>query len=339
MVLGTDALPPHEAAWQLLTASWITHAVRAMAVLGLADHLAAGPRTVGELAEATGTDPPTLGRLLSALTDLGLCAEDHHRRVRLTPTGEFLRRDVPGSVRPFALGIMGPFMERVWHELPDAVRTGEPVFPHVYGLGFWDYLAANPEEGARFDAAMSGGAERAGELMAARNLADLGTLVDVGGGQGRMLAAALAAVPGLRGVLFDRPEVLAGAESVLAEAGVRDRCELVGGDFFAGVPAGGDAYVLASIIHDWPDEQAVAILRSCHRAMAPGARIWLLEHVLAPGEADYWTRLLDLLMLALFGARERTAEEYRALLEAAGFAEITILPGEPPWSIIEAVHS
>jgi hypothetical protein len=148
-----------------------------------------------------------------------------------------------------------------------------------------------------------------------------------------------AAVPGLRGVLFDRPEVLAGAERVLSAAGVRDCCELVGGDFFAGVPAGGDAYVLHSIVHDWPDEQALAILQSCHRAMAPGARLWLIEHALASGEADYWTRLLDLLMLVLFGAHERTAEGYRALLEAVGFAQVTVIPAEPPWAIIEAVHA
>jgi hypothetical protein len=119
---------------------------------------------------------------------------------------------------------------------------------------------------------------------------------------------------------------------------VRDRCDLVGGDFLAEVPAGGDAYVLASIIHDWPDEQAVAILRACHRAMAPGARVWLIERMLAAGDADYFTKLLDLLMLVLFGARERGFEEYRALLEAAGFAEVTVHAGEPPWGVIEAVR-
>lgn len=338
MVLDTNGLPPQEAAWQIVTASWITHAVRAMAVLGIADHLAEGPRTVDEIAVAAGCDAPTLTRLLAALVSLGLCAEDATGRIQLTPVGEFLRADVPGTVQPFALGIMAPYVERAWHELPEAVRTGDAVFARVHGQGFWDYLAANPDAGARFDAAMSGGARLAQMLLAARDLSEIGTLVDVGGGQGRLLATALAATPGLRGILFDRPEVLAGAPPVLGAAGVGDRCELVGGDFFTGVPTGGDAYVLASIIHDWPDEQAVAILRSCHRAMAPGARLWLLEHALAPGAANSWTRLLDLLMLVLFGAQERTAEAYRALLEAAGFAEVTTYPGEPPWSIIEAVH-
>ncbi len=186
---------------------------------------------------------------------------------------------------------------------------------------------------------MTGGAEgRARALLAARDLAGLGTLVDIGGGEGRLLAVALAATPGLRGVLFDRPEVLPRAEAYLGRAGVRDRCELVGGDFFAAVPPGGDAYVLAQIVHDWPDEPAVAILRACHRAMAPGARLWIVEELLQPGDAFEWAKLLGLLMLVLFGARERTAEEYGALLEEAGFAEVAVHPGAPPWGIVEAVR-
>ncbi|MDP9370469.1 MAG: helix-turn-helix domain-containing protein [Chloroflexota bacterium] len=143
MVLGTEGLPPETAAWQLVTASWIAHPVRAMAVLGLADHLADGPRTVGELAEASGTHAPTLARLIRALAALGLCATDEGGRVRLTPVGEFLRADAPGSLRPFALAIVAPHMERAWHELPEAVRTGEAVFPRVHGLDFWDYLTAH----------------------------------------------------------------------------------------------------------------------------------------------------------------------------------------------------
>jgi hypothetical protein len=332
-------MPPEAAAWQLVTASWISHTVRAMAVLGLADALAGGPRTTVELAEATGTDAGALDDLLRALVGLGLCEHDADGRVRLTPVGEFFRSDVPGSIRPFALGIMAPYMERVWHELPEAIRTGRPVFPSVHGLGFWEYLAAHPMEQARFDAAMTGSSdERARSLLATRDLSGIGTLVDIGGGQGRLLAVALGAEPALRGVLFDRPEVLPEAEAFLTEAGVRDRCELVGGDFFAAVPSGGNAYVLAQIIHDWPDEEAVAILRTCHRAMAPGARLWLVEQVIEPGDAYARGKLLGLLMLALFGARERTVEEYRALLEESGFTEVALHPGEPPWSIVEAVR-
>ena len=340
MVLGSEGLPPREAVLQMVNASWISHAIRAMAALGLADHLAPGPRTVQELAEATGTHAPTLSRLLRTLASVGLCAtDDGQGRVRLTPRGEMLRSDVPNTVRPYVLAIHATHVERAWDGLTDAVRTGEPAFPSVHGADFWDYLSQHPEEGALFDAAMTGGAElRAQALLAARDLSGLGTLVDIGGGQGRLLAAALTANPGLRGVLFDRPEVLPGAEAFLTAAEVLVRCDLSGGDFFTAVPPGGDAYVLALIIHDWPDEQATTILRTCHRAMAPGARLWLIEQVVQPGDAYDRTKLLDLLMLVMFGAQERTAEEYQGLLEAAGFGQVTIHSTDTPYSLVEAVR-
>lgn len=337
MVLGTDGLPPAAAARQLATASWISHSIRTMVVLGIADLLASGPRSIDALAEATGTHTPTLARLLRALVALGVCARAEGDQVRLTPVGEYLRSDVPGSSSPFVMGVMTPSIERVWHELPEALRTGQPVFSQVHGLGFWEYLAAQPEDGARFDA-MSGGERRARMLMDLRDLSSLGTLVNVGGGQGRLLATALAATPTLRGILVDQPQVIARAEPVLAEAGVRDRCTLVGGDFFAEVPSGGDAYVLTSIIHNWPDEQALAILRTCHRAMRPGARIWLIEHVLTAADGDTYAPLLDLLMLVLYGAQERTGTEYQAFLETVGFTEVVVLRGEGTWGIVEAVR-
>ncbi len=186
---------------------------------------------------------------------------------------------------------------------------------------------------------MTGGAEkRARALLAARDLSGVGTLVDIGGGHGRLLAVALAAVPSLRGVLFDRPEVLPGAETFLVGARVRDRCELSGGDFFTEVPPGGDAYVLAVVIHDWPDAAATAILRACHQAMGSGARVWLVERVVKSGDAFDRTKLLDLLMLVLFGAQERTEAEYRALLEAAGFERVAVHPTDTPFSVVEAVR-
>ena len=339
MDVSAGELPPREAVVQLLNGAWVSHAVRAMAVLGLADHLATGPRTTDELAKATSSHAPTLARLLRTLAALGLCATDDGGRVYLTPRGEPLRSDVPGSLRPYALAIYAPHVERAWEELPEAVRTGQPAFPRVHGRSLWDYFAAHPEEGARFDAAMTGSAEvRSGILAKTQDLSAIGTLVDIGGGQGRMLAAALSAAPGLRGVLFDRQEVLAGAEAFLAAAGVRDRCDLVGGDFFASVPTGGDAYVLAHIIHDWPDEQAIAILSACHRAMAPGARVWLVEMVIQPGDAYDRAKLLDLLMLVMFGAQERTEAEYRALLEAAGFDWVAVHPTDTPYSVVEAIR-
>ena len=346
MSAGTHDLPPRAAVSQMATGYWASQAVRAMAVLSLADHLASGPRTAADLAEATGAHAPSLARLLRALVALGLCERDDAGGVYLTPLGEAMRSDVPDSARSFVLFITAPWVERGWEELPHAVRTGEPTFPRVHSVGFWDYLAAHPEEGALFDAAMSGGASaRAEALLAACDLSSVGTVVDVGGGQGRLLAGLLAAVPGLSGVLFDRPEVVAGADEVLRTEGVADRCAVVGGDFFVAVPPGGDVYVLAQIVHDWPDAEALAIFSTCHRAMAPGARLWVIEQVLPPeDDPDPSERagltLLDLNMLVLFGGgQERTAEEYRQLLGAAGFDEVAVVPAEgTPWSVVEAVR-
>jgi SAM-dependent methyltransferase len=190
-----------------------------------------------------------------------------------------------------------------------------------------------------------GASARAEALRAVRDLSSIGTVVDVGGGQGRLLAGLLEATPGLSGVLLDRPEVVAGAEAVLRAAGVADRCAVVGGDFFASVPPGGDAYVLAQIVHDWPDAEALAILSACHRAMAPGARLWVIEQVLPPeDDPDPSERagltLMDLNMLVLFGGgQQRTGEEYRQLLGAAGFDEVAVVPAEgTPWSVVEAVR-
>jgi hypothetical protein len=239
---------------------------------------------------------------------------------------------------PFALGVMAPHFEQALQALPEAVRTGQPTFARVHGRGFWEYLAAHPEAGENFDAAMGSDTNSARLLLAARDFSTIRKLVDIGGGQGRLLATFLAALPELQGILFDQPQVLAGADPVLAETGVRDRCTLVPGDFFVEVPSGGDAYVLSTIIHDWPDEQAVQILRNCHRAMAPGARIWLIENVVVPGEPDLWTAQLDLLMLVLFGAQERTAAEYQTLLESAGFSDVTVIPGDRATAIIEAIR-
>lgn len=338
-----DTVPPRLATERLIEGVWASLAVRAMATLGLADHLAEGPRSIEELADATGLHAPSLTRLVRALTALGLCRDDAGH-VQLTPMGNVLRTDAPESLRAYARMCTAPYVTRSWEELPHALRTGESPFPRVHGMGFWEFLAAYPDEGAIFDDAMTEGAEsRARALLAARDLRAIGTVVDVGGGKGRLLAALLTAVPGLRGILTDRPEVVAAAGAVLEAAGVADRCVVTTTNFLAEVPSGGDAYVLALIIHDWPDAEALAILRACHRAMTPGARLWLVEHVLRPDDgrpddqaAD--VALLDLTMLVLLGARERDAEEYRALLETAGFGDVAIFSTETGPSVIEAIR-
>jgi hypothetical protein len=318
----------------------VSAALRTMVALELADHLAAGPRTVVELALATGAHMPSLARLLRALVALELCAYDEVGRVRLTPLGDTLRADTPESLQAYARMSTSTWFPRTLEELPQAIRTGEPTFPHVYGVGFWDYLAAHPEEGAIVASALTADSPtRAAALLATCDFSGVGTVVDVGGGQGQLVASLVRAVPSLRGILADRPEVVAGAPAVLRAAGVIDRCEVVAVDFFVSAPAGGDAYVLSQTICDWPDEEALAVLRVCHQAMAPGARLWLLEIVLPLEDQIILDHaLFDLAELTLLGGKARTAAEHQALLETAGFTEVAVRPTEIDWSVIEAIR-
>lgn len=336
MFPGTESMSPRAAIQHMVTLAFASHAVRVMAEQGIADHLAAGPRSPAELAAASGAHAPTLARFLRTLAGLGLCVTEEDGRACNSPRGELLHADAPDSLRSFALAIAAPYIGRAWDRLSEAVCTGEATFPQVHGVAFWDYLSAHPAKGALFDEAMSGAVvTRAEALVGTVDLSTIWTLVDVGGGEGRLLAAALETNPDLHGLLLDRPEVLPRAEATMTAAGLHDRCTFVGGDFFTCVPGDGEAYVLAQILHDWPDAEATAIL---HQAMSPGARLWIVEQVIEPGDGFDRAKLLDLHMLVLFGAQERTAEEYATLLRAAGFEQITVHETATPWSIIEAIR-
>ena len=324
---------------RIVTAYWTSQALHAAATLGVADALGDGPRSAEELASATGTHGPTLYRLLRALAGLGIFVADAKGCFGLTALGQFLRSDHPQSIRAWAIALNEPWFHRAWEGLSDAVRTGEAAFEKAHGMGFWAYCATHPEAGALFDAGMTGGSTAlARVLLEACNLAAIQTIVDVGGGQGRLLAEVLRAQPHMRGILFDQPQVVAGAEPVLREAGVVDRCEIIGGSIADGVPRGGDAYILSRILHDWDDENASAILRGCARAMAPDARLLLIEQVIPPGNDYAWSKFSDLNMLVNFGGRERTAAEFQQLLDATGFRLTAIRLNATSWEVVEAVR-
>jgi hypothetical protein len=331
-------LPSRAALTRMITAYRISQAIHAAAKLGVADRLKDGSKPSDELAAEMGVHAPSLYRLLRALASVGLFEEDDRGRFRLTPLGAYLRSDVPDSARAFAIALNEPWFRRAWEDLPHAIETGERAFDRVHGMGFWDYLARHPEAGAVFDAAMSDDSGiRAHAVIAAYDFVGVRTVVDVGGGQGRLLAAVLGAHRHLRGVLFDRPDVIAGAHDVLGQAGVSDRCEVVAGDFFDSVPGGADAYILSRIVHDWDDESAIAILRRCRHAMALGKKVLLIEQVIAPGNDPDPAKFTDLNMLLLFAGRERTAAEFRSLLQAAGFTMGRVVPTSTPWNVLEGV--
>lgn len=313
------------------------HALWAAAELGLADLLGDGRRGSEELAKATGAHPPSLYRLLRALATVGAVREHDGRTFSLTPLGATLRSG-PGSLRGAVRFYGHPFRMHAWEEFLYSVRTGERAFDRAYGAPPFDWLKDHPEAAEVFNAAMSSITARlVQDLVSSYDFSSIGALVDVGGGHGTLLASILKANPSMRGVLFDLPEVVVGARDTLSADGVADRCTVVGGSFFDSVPSGGDAYIMKSIIHDWDDNASVAILRNCRAAMSPGGRVLLVERIVpGPDEPDY-SKLLDLEMLVIPGGKERTGDEYAALLARAGLKLTRVVAIGPGPSVIEAV--
>ncbi len=317
-----------------------SQALGVAAELGIADLLAAGPRTAAELAAATGSDGPALYRLLRALSSIGVFHEDGECRFSLTVMGELLRRDHPRSVDPAVRMFCAGYQWDAWRELRFSIRTGGNAAVHTLGTDVWEYRRAHPEEGAVFDAAMRTMAESyAAGVLAAHDFGQHAVVADVGGGTGTMLAAVLQAHPGVRGILAEQPHVLADSPPVFARAGVTDRVQAVACDFFAEVPTGADAYLMLRVLHDWMDEDAVRILRRVAAAMGPSARLLIVDAVVGPPNEDPASTFLDLMMLVSAGGRERTGPEWTALLHDAGFRIETITPAGPGRSVIDAVRA
>ncbi|MCE6997460.1 acetylserotonin O-methyltransferase [Saccharothrix sp. S26] len=309
---------PRRTMLDLMTGAWRTRAVAAAAELGIADLLADGPRDTADLAARTGTRPDKLRRVLAYLAGLGVLRRDGERWA-LTEAGTMLRGDVAGSQRDLAR-IYGGLFYRSFSGLEHALRTGESGFRHVYGAQPFEHFAAHPADARLFEGAMAAGTAFLELVPGLLDLPASGTVIDVGGGDGRLLDLVLTAAPGLRGVLFDRPHVAGAATEVLAAHGAR--ASVVAGDFFHDpVPRGGDLYLLSRIMHDWDDERCSTILRNVRAAMAEGATLAVVER---PIQDDPRT-LLPLafnvhMMVNTVQGGERTTEEHRRLLAANGFA-------------------
>jgi hypothetical protein len=336
-VAGSAAAPPQAVMARMMTGYWVAQAIHVAAQLGVADLLKDGPQTVAHLAQATGTHGRSLHRLLRALASEGVFAEDTQGRFALTPLGECLRSDAPGSQRSLAI-MMGEEHYRCWAELLSCIQTGQTAFEKLYGQPIFPYLAAHPRQARIFDEAMVGvhGSETEA-MLNAYDFAGIGTLVDVGGGNGSVLVATLQRHPTLRGILFDRPDVIERARSNVQAAGLEGRCSLVGGDFFETMPSAGDAYLMRHIIHDWNDEQCRTILRNCRKAVPPSGKLLLIESVIPPGNDPCFAKFLDLNMLVIPGGMERTEAEYRELLASAGFRLTRVVATASNVDVIESV--
>ena len=336
--MSADEPSPRDTLLRMTNAFQVSQAIHVAATLGISDLLEDGPTSVDELSQATGTHASTLYRLLRALASVGVFAEQPDGQFRSTPLAEHLRTDAPRSLRAWAMQIGQQYLWTSWGHLLHSVRTGEPAFPKLYGTTAWEYRQAHPEEDAIFNAAMtalSAGVVEA--IVQSYDFSGMGVLVDVGGGEGVLLAAILAANPELRGILFDQPHVLTGANDLLERAGVADCCKVVSGNFFEVVPSGANAYLLKSVVHDWDDTATVKILRACRMAIADTGRLLVVEPIIRSGNEPDPAKYSDLNMLVMLGGQERTAEDFERLYAEAGFRLTDIIRTGSSMAIIEGV--
>lgn len=331
-------LPPSARLMQMIFGFTLSRAISVAAELRVADHLRGGPKNVEELANLIGVHPRSLYRLLRALAGAGIFSEDVTRSFSQTELSELLVSDHPQSLRGFAEMMADAVNFETWAELPYSIQTGNPAFPHKHNTQWFTWLEQNPREGKLFhDAMTSLSAGAVSAVLDAYDFSGISRLVDVGGGHGLFLSSALAKYAQMKGIIFDDPKVVQGAQEVLAARGLTERCELSGGNFFESVPAGGDAYILKHIIHDWSDDECVTILSHCHKAMISNGMLLIVEMVIPAANAPGISKLLDLEMLLFLTGRERTEEEYRALMDRAGFELTRVVPTNSPYSVVEGV--
>jgi hypothetical protein len=318
----------------------VSSALWVAAELKVADPLRNGPQPVSGLARAAGVNEDALYRVLRLLTMAGIFAEPEHRIFALTPAGELLRSDGKDSQRNAVVWLSDPFHLNVFADLMHSVKTGKPAVEKVIGKSVFDFFAADPVENSRFNAAMTTlSAAIMPAILGAYDFSPFHTLVDIAGGHGYVICEILRKYPNLHGILFDLEHVVGGGEHRICELALENRCRTVAGDFFESVPEGGDAYMMKFIIHDWDDEKALTILHNCRQALKNESHgmLLLLEAVMPPPGEPHFSKILDLEMLVLLGGRERTEEEFRKLLTAAGFRLTRIVPTRSSLSVIEAV--
>jgi hypothetical protein len=339
--MTTNDFPPQLVLQQLIQGFQVTQCIYVAAKLGIADLLKDGPRTGEDLAQTTGTRAPSLYRVLRLLTATGLLTEGEAHSFALTPLGMYLRTGIPGSMHDTVL-LYGdkPFWQ-AWGDLPHSTETGKPSFHHIFGLTLFDYNQQHPEHATFFNNMMTEWtASVAPTVASGYDFSTVQTLVDVGGGHGQMLASILQAHPTLHGVLLDLPHVVKGAPPLLEEAGVADRCQVIGGDAFKAVPVGYETYLLSRVIHDWDDDRSITLLARCHEAMNPKGKVLLVERLIETGSTPQLLVLESDVQMLVFssGGKERTDAEYRSLLSAAGFELTRLIPVLTPFYVIEAVR-
>lgn len=334
--MSTHALPPPAVMMQMVTGYWLSQAVGVVARLGVADLLAGGPRGTEDLARETKTNPDALHRVLRCCASVGIFSMRADAHFALTPLGETLCSG-SGSLRDFAIAETAPGHWLPWGKLESSVRSGRPATQEALGNDLFGFYAQNPDEAAPFTRAMGNlSGLVASEVVRVTDFSKAETIVDVGGASGVLLAAVLEANARARGVVFDLPHVAASGKALVAARGLAERVEVMGGDFFAGVPEG-DVLVLKQVLHDWDDAKAVAILRRCRAALRPGGRVVVVEMLVPEDNAPSMAQRMDLNMLVMLTGRERRSTEFGSLLAEAGLKLERVTPTHGPFFVLEAI--
>lgn len=332
-------VPPQAVLMQMTMGFMISQAISVAGKLYLADHLKDGAKTIEELAELTETDAPSLYRLMRALASAGVFTRDAENRFSNSPISEFLRSDHPESLRAAAHMLCDAEHWNSHCNMMQSVKTGEIAFDYTFGMPVFPYFATHPEAAEVFDNAMSSfGLGIAKAVAATYDFSGADTIADIGGGHGSLLSTVLNAAPQAKGILFDQPQVLAGADEVLKNAGTFERVEKAEGNFFEEIPVKADIYLMKFILHDWNDSQCETILKNLAKSAEPGAKVLLVETVVEEDDSPSMSKVMDLNMLVMTGGKERTATEYAALFERTGFKLTNVIPTPSPMQIVEAVR-
>lgn len=332
-----EGYPSPPVLFQMGTAYWLSQAIYVAAKLGIADLLKDGPQSYVALATSTGSDAQSLFRLMRALSSVGIFTELSRHRFALSPLAESLQTEVPGSLRAMLITI-GEIHYQACGNLLHSVQTGSPAFNNVFGASLFDYLRQNVDAADAFNQGMANVSSLlAYAVLMAYDFVGISSIVDIGGGQGRLLEKILQFNPNVRGTVFEMPSTIERARQQLGNNAWGRRCSYVAGDFFTSVPQGADLYLLCGVIHDWDDDHATTILRNCRSAMTKKSRLLLVDMIVPDTASVSFSKLLDLNMLVMNGGRERTRAEFCDLLDVADFKLTKIVPTMAPQSVIEAV--
>jgi len=333
--MSEQVLAPEDQMMQWITSKWITKPIYIISELGIADLLCDGPKSVEALAKETNTHAPTLFRILRALSSVGVFIETGNKVFGLTPLAECL---FSNALRPIARMFLSEWHDKAWNGLSHTVRTGEPGFDYTFGKPSFEWFEESPAERSILDQGQGSkaiGFARA--ILEAYNFSDFKSICDIGGGQGVFLIQLLAAYPHIMGYVADLPGAVVSAEKTIAKAKIGDRCKAIPYNFHKEAPPACDAYFLVNVLHDWDDEICIRILKNITNAMDADTKLWIIEYIIEPGPGFSVAKLLDIEVLVMNGGRERSINEYKTLVGAAGLEVLKIIPMKSGPAMLECL--